>query len=89
MKVNIILFSVARKVVGSKNLQLDLADAATINDALGELGRIYGSNFEEAIFDKKNHHYKMIFSINSRLTQADRQLNEGDTLTIFPASGGG
>jgi MoaD family protein len=89
MKVNISLFSAARQAVGSKNLQIDLADAATINDALGELGRIYGSNFEEAIFDKKNNHYKMIFSINGKLSQADRQLNEGDTLAIFPASGGG
>lgn len=89
MKVNIILFSAARKAVGSKNLQLDLADAATINDALVELGRTYGSNFEEAIFDKNNNHYKMIFSLNSKLSQTDRKLNEGDTLAIFPASGGG
>jgi molybdopterin converting factor small subunit len=89
MKVNILLFSDARRVVGSKNLQLDLPDSSTINDALGALGCIYGCDFEEAIFDKNNNHYKMIFSINSKLSQADSKLNEDDTLAIFPTSGGG
>jgi MoaD family protein len=89
MRVNIILFSAIRQAVGSKNLQIELQDASTVNDALRELGLVYGSNFEEAIFDKINNHYKMIFSINSKLSQADSKLNEGDTLAIFPASGGG
>jgi molybdopterin converting factor small subunit len=89
MKVNIILFSDARRVVGSKNLQIELPDASTVNSALGELRRIYGSGFEEAIFDRKSNHYKMVFSINNKLSQVDKKLNAGDTLAIFPASGGG
>jgi len=89
MKVDIFLFSDARRVVGEKQVQLDLAAGSTVEEALEALFDIYGIGLREAIVDEKNNHYKMIFSINKKMVQADQVLSDGDVLTIFPTAGGG
>jgi MoaD family protein len=89
MKVNVILFSDLRRITGEKNMQLEIPFHATVKNVIDQLVLTYGDDFKTAVIDERNNHYKMNFSVNKKLCQADQQLKENDTLTIIPTAGGG
>lgn len=89
MKINVILFSDLRRITGEKNLQIEIPLHSKVKNVIDQLVLIYGDDFKTAVIDESNNHYKMNFSVNKKLCQADQQLKESDTLTIIPTAGGG
>lgn len=89
MIVHTVLFSEVRKIVGSKEITIELKENATVEDALELLCYKYGQSFKNAVIDEEKSHYKVNFSVNSNMTFANQVLEEGDTLKIFPVAGGG
>ena len=89
MRISVILFSNARKAVGLRDIDLELEDSSTVEDALDRMTMIYGHSFKEAIYDFSSNRYSMIFSLNKKLCSVNSRLKDGDILTIFPTAGGG
>lgn len=89
MKVDVMLFAEARNVVGSKEITIELTPGSTVSDALTFMVAKYGDSFKKSVIDEKTNHYKMLFSVNKKVVQTNKVLNNGDILTIFPNAGGG
>ena len=81
------------KIVGGKRVDLDLAAGRTVNDLLAELARRYGPKLEQFLLDDEGQLdsiFKLI--VNKEWLppdEMDRELQDGDAVTIMLLVGGG
>ncbi len=92
MKVH--FYATLRDVVGSKTIEVDLPSGATVRQLLDEILTTYPLLRHE-LFDPEGHLYRHVHVfINGRDVPyledyLDTTLQESDTVSIFPAVGGG
>jgi molybdopterin synthase catalytic subunit len=81
MKITLKLFARLREVVGTNNLQYEVADKATIADLIEKLQRDYPPLAQAAAHT--------IASLNRDFVEMDTPLSEGDEVALFPPVSGG
>lgn len=92
MKVN--FYATLRQIVGQKTLELDYDHAVTIRQLLDEVIRRYPLIRRE-LFDENGELYRHVHVlVNGRDTPyldnaLDTLVNPDDTISVFPAVGGG
>ncbi|MBI3300352.1 MAG: MoaD/ThiS family protein [Elusimicrobia bacterium] len=79
MKVRLLLFGSARRLVGTAELSLDAGPGARVADLLADarLGPLAG------------HAGHLRFAVNEEFAAAERSLAEGDTVAVLPPASGG
>lgn len=91
-RVLVKFFATVREVTGVKNIELD---ANTIRELLDTLQATYGKRFTETVIDPSTGNLKQFFScmINGKrielLDGYDTELQDNDTVALFPPVGGG
>jgi molybdopterin synthase catalytic subunit len=81
MNIRTRFFGPCRDLTGTAQASLDLPDQATVQVALEHIHRRFTSL--ETLRDK------LLVAVNEEYAAVDRQLNDGDTLAIFPPVSGG
>lgn len=90
-RVKISLFGALAKITGDNNIDVE---ALTLKDAIDLLTAKYGESFKDRIYDEKDTLRRFVnIYINGKdirfLNRLNTNLNEGDTVSIVPAVGGG
>ena len=81
MTVKLLLFAQCSDIVGSRELDVDLADGSTVNDLLGKL--------LEAHPGLKGLERSMMISVNQTYVEREQVLSDGDEVALItPVSGG-
>lgn len=92
MRISITCYAGFRDVFG-ESVQIDLADHATIRDAVQHLAQRAGTDRGLLVDESGSiREYVMIMYQNTRILPADADsvhLHEGDTLILFPPVSGG
>lgn len=79
MTVNLIFFGATADAVGKREIELDLADGATVDDALDQLKQSNSGLGK----------HKLLIALNEEYVSLDMTVRDGDTLAIFTAVSGG
>ncbi|MBI5597649.1 MAG: MoaD/ThiS family protein [Elusimicrobia bacterium] len=79
MKVRVLLFSVARRLVGSAELRLEAPAGARVRDLLGD----------PRLAPLAPHLPSMRFALNEEFAPADSALQDGDVVAVIPPVSGG
>lgn len=92
MKISLTCYAGFKDVFG-ESVQIELADHATIRDAIGHLAQSAGAD-KDLLVDESGsiREYVMIMYQNARILPADADsvhLHEDDTLILFPPVSGG
>ena len=81
MRVRVRLFASLREAVGTSEVELDLADGSTAEDAWRSLAGTYA--------DLAPRRARLTAAINRRYAPFDTALREGDELVFVPPVSGG
>lgn len=81
MRIELLLFGVCRDIVGSEQLQIDLGEGSTIEDAFNQLCQRYTKLLP--------YQDRLLFAINENFARPTEQLSDGDTLALLPPVSGG
>ena len=81
MTVHVRLFAILRERAGVSHTMLQLADQATIDEAVAALA----SKFPAI----KDHLSRVVFAVNQNYTDRGAVLNDGDELALIPPVSGG
>lgn len=83
-------FATLRKITGR---QEEFIEATTVGDLLEKIIGKYGNEFRNAIYDSGGFRKGVIILKNGKniiyLNNLDTELDEGDTVSIFPPVAGG
>ncbi len=82
MFVRVRLFAILRERAGADSVELELADGATVSDALAALSRL-------PAFEGLIGRLPMRLAVNRDYADADSPLDEGDELALIPPVSGG
>jgi molybdopterin converting factor subunit 1 len=80
MKLNVLLFGVAKEIVGNNQLALDMKEPATVNSLLGELKQTY---------PRFNNLQSLMIAVNDEYADLSQALSEQDEIAIIPPVSGG
>jgi MoaE-MoaD fusion protein len=81
VKVNLLFFASLKDIVGSRQLQLDVAPGATVSDVLTSL---------EASYPKMKPYRPIVLTaVNEEYVDQRASIHEGDEVAIFPPVSGG
>ena len=80
MTVTVLLFASYADTLGTSELALDLADGATVSDALGHVRSLPGSERLPP---------QPLVAVNERYAQRNQILKAGDQVAIIPPVAGG
>lgn len=92
MKVNITFCGALARYAGVEKTEIELSEIASFEDLLSEIGRRYGQNMPQLIWDTARitftHH---VFALKGfkRLTDLKEPLNNGDEIKFFLIMAGG
>jgi molybdopterin synthase catalytic subunit len=81
MRVKILFFGAARDAVGQGEVEFDLAGTPTAASAFAQV--------LEGFPDLRRFGRSLLFAVNQEYAAADREVNEGDELAVFPPVSGG
>lgn len=81
MRVKILFFGAARDAVGQAEVEFVLAGTPTAANAFAQV--------LEGFPDLRRFGRSLLFAVNQEYAAADRALNEGDELAVFPPVSGG
>lgn len=81
MRVRVLAFARVREVLGSHELDLDLAEGSTIEDAWSALAQRASGL---ALYRDSTR-----LACNGRIAAADHALRDGDEVALLPPAGGG
>lgn len=81
MRLRVIAFASLRELLGNRELELELAERATVEDAWRNLARRF-PELEPLRASTR-------LACNGALTAPDRTLADGDELALLPPVGGG
>jgi molybdopterin synthase catalytic subunit len=81
LKITALLFGLAREVVGSQNVEVELEEPATVESAFAELKRLHPklAQMERSL----------LFAVNEEYSDRSRILGHGDRVAILPPVSGG
>ncbi len=82
MIVSVRLFATLREFAGSGELEIEVAEGATVRDAIEEIGRSPG--MRDPI-----EKLKVVMAVNREYADMDVVLREGDELALIPPVSGG
>jgi len=88
MRVRVRLVSLLREAVGSRELELELEDGATLGDLLEAL---YGRfpRLREIVEGLEKRGLNVLFMVNGSTAALGERLRDGDVVTILPPASGG
>lgn len=97
MQISVRFFTSLREITGKREeiMKFRAGEKITLNLILEKLGRQYGKDFIEYVYDSKTGEVKgfLQFLVNGRsattLNGMDTTLSSGDVLAIIPPVGGG
>jgi molybdopterin synthase sulfur carrier subunit len=94
MKVTLKFFTTLREIVGKPQEQIELFDAATVDELLQQLGEKHGEKFTRYLYDEKGTvrgHLSILINGKSITTPQGlkTKLEENDVIAILPPVGGG
>ncbi|MGM0413694.1 MAG: ubiquitin-like small modifier protein 1 [Bacillota bacterium] len=94
MAIKVKLFSLFRKYIDDRQVELDPETNKTIRDLINSLDDRYGAIFSEKLLgEEETINPGTIILVNGQnihhLNQLDTELKDGDILAIFPPSAGG
>lgn len=72
-----------------KEIQLEISEAATIEEAVKELFPIFGDDLRNELIHKKTNSIQAICAVNAKKVTPDTVLYQNDTLLLFPPLSGG
>jgi molybdopterin converting factor subunit 1 len=81
MKISARLFASLREKTGTSQVVLDLAQGATVADAIQELNRLFPSLVGSA--------FPTMFAVNAEYVQDSHPLQDGDEMALIPPVSGG
>jgi molybdopterin synthase sulfur carrier subunit len=91
MRIQVKFFATFREIFDSKALQIEVGTGATVEDLLNLVFNTHERR--ESIFDNGKLKPHIIVMKNGRHIQhlkgLDTELNEGDTVSVFPPIAGG
>jgi molybdopterin converting factor subunit 1 len=82
VSVRVLFFGAARETVGSDELEMSIASPATVGSAFREVMDAHPSL-------RQRFGRSLLFAINQEYAPADRPVQEGDELAVFPPVSGG
>ncbi|RMG25881.1 MAG: MoaD/ThiS family protein [Methanobacteriota archaeon] len=92
MKINVRSFAFIREALGSKQIQIEVQEGATVKDAIFSLVKIHEKLADHLVQDG-NVKNDFVFALNGEQVQFSEiettQLAENDTIVILPPAGGG
>ena len=88
MQVTVKLFSHLRLELG-RSLILDLAEGATVAEAIERIGSMASLELQSMIVDRERGGYRLVPLVNGRRSSAEARLFDGDTVSLLPPLGGG
>jgi len=97
LRVSVRFFTSLREIIGKREETFEFSgkEKVTVDMVLKRLGKRYGKDFVEYVFDRKTSEVKgfLQFLVNGRsvstLKDLDTPLKDGDVLAIIPPVGGG
>jgi len=87
-RVKVRLVSLLRDAVGSKEVELELPEGARLGDALRALYASY-PRLERLVAELEKRGLAVLFLVNGEAAGRERELRDGDVLTILPPASGG
>ena len=88
LQVTVKLFSHLRLELG-RSLTLDLAEGATVAEAIERIGSMASPELQSMIVDRERGGYRLVPLVNGRRSRPEALLAEGDTVSLLPPLGGG
>jgi molybdopterin converting factor small subunit len=82
IKVRLLFFGAARDVVGREEIDFFLNTPATVSSSFSQIIEAYPALNEK--FGRS-----LLFAVNQSYEPAEKEVNEGDELAIFPPVSGG
>ena len=82
MVISVRLFAILRERAGRDSVALELAEGATVDDALAALGTHDGL---AEVFDR----VPVVMAVNRDYAEGERPLREGDEVAVIPPVSGG
>jgi molybdopterin synthase sulfur carrier subunit len=91
---NVNFYSTLRQIVGKKTVELSLPLGATVRQLIGEIVRSYPALRREMVNEQGELYGHVHIFINGRdssflAENLDTELDPDDTISVFPAVGGG
>jgi len=91
---NVNFYSTLRQIVGKKTVEFTLPSEATIRQLIGEIVRCYPTLRREMVNEQGELYGHVHIFINGRdssflAENLDTELQPDDTISVFPAVGGG
>lgn len=92
MKVTVIFFGILKEKAGRERAELDLPPGSTWGDLLREIGKRFGPNFPQGLWDAKANLFKapiMTVGDGRDLESPDTLLKDGENIKIVAPLAGG
>ena len=80
MKVKILLYGIARDIIGDSKYEIDLKEGALVLNAMDSI---------KSSFPEFNRLTSLMIAINDEYASDSDQINDGDTLVLIPPVSGG
>ena len=89
ISITVKFFSYFCLTTQKKEMQLEVSEAATVEEAVIKLIAIFGNDLKNELIDKKSNSILAICSVNMKKVTPDTVLSENDILLLLPPLSGG
>lgn len=88
MRVGVTFLGYLRLELGRKEVEIDLPEGASLDEAIGRLVELLGPAAESALLSPRQG-FNILISVNGRAMEPSAILADGDRIALFPPSAGG
>jgi molybdopterin synthase sulfur carrier subunit len=91
MKVKVKPWGIFQEIVGERELEVNLPEGAKLGDLLDELIKRFGQRLADELFQPGGREVKPYIKIllNGHGAELRTELQDGDSVALFPPVGGG
>ena len=89
IRVKVFFKSYLRTKTGLAEWEVDLPELSCVYDVAQALGRQFGREVEEYLFDDSTGAVSVLFTRNKLMCTKDQIVQDGDQISVFPALAGG